>query len=65
MAQNRVKMAQNRLKWLKTPGRPQKGGVFYRLSEKMTIFALCNCRIQKCHFFNFPAPPRGFFQKMG
>ena len=31
----------------------------------MTIFALCNCRIQKCHFFNFPAPPRGFFQKKG
>jgi hypothetical protein len=31
----------------------------------MTILALSNCRIQKWHFFDFPAPPRGFLQKMG
>ena len=31
----------------------------------MAIFGLCNCRIQKWRFFNFPGPPRGFFQKNG
>jgi hypothetical protein len=31
----------------------------------MAILALCNCRIQKWHFFDFPAPPRGFLQKKG
>ena len=31
----------------------------------MAILALCKRRIQKWHFFDFPAPPRGFLQKKG
>ena len=63
--QNRMRIGKIMVLEAKNPGKPQKRGLIYRLSEKIAIFGLCNCRIQKWHFFNFPAPPRGFFQKKG